>query len=142
MNQKKMVCMILVIGITADGIWRRRGYSPSYGFVTGMSLITGKVLDVEVMSKECWECITWSSKKGSEESEHWWEGHQHNCSNRGVRQRSVAKKIDYDHIRHSTRKSSDKHKNKRKKIRQRKKAILTTCQKRKLPNMKLGHSEP
>jgi hypothetical protein len=80
------------IGITVDGTWRQRGYSFSYGVVTGMSLITGKVLDVEVMSKECWECITWSSKKGSEEFEHWWEGHQHNCSNRGVRQRSVARK--------------------------------------------------
>ncbi|CAB4022548.1 Hypothetical predicted protein, partial [Paramuricea clavata] len=73
MNQKKMVCMILVIGITADGTRRRRGYSSSYGVVTDMSLITGKVLDGEVMSKECWECITWSSKKGSEEFEHWWE---------------------------------------------------------------------
>ena len=44
-----------------------------------MSLITGKVLHIEVMSKECQECIAWSSKKGSEEFEHWWEGHQHNC---------------------------------------------------------------
>jgi hypothetical protein len=67
------------VGISADGSWRRRGYSSSYGVVTGMSLVTGKVLDIEVMSKECRECITWSSKKGSEEFEHWWEGHQHNC---------------------------------------------------------------
>ncbi|CAB4040307.1 Hypothetical predicted protein [Paramuricea clavata] len=80
------------IGITADETWRQRGYSSSYGVVTGMSLITEKVLDVETMSKECWECITWSSKKGSEEFEHWWEGHQQICSNRGVRQRSVARK--------------------------------------------------
>ena len=40
------------IGISADGAWRRRGYSSSYGVVTGMLLITGKVLDLEVMSKE------------------------------------------------------------------------------------------
>jgi hypothetical protein len=141
MNQKKMVCMILVIGIIADGTWRGRGYSSSYGVVTGMSLITGKVLDVEVMSKECWECITWSSKKSSEEFEHWWEGHQHNCSNQGVRQKSVTRKqiTIVSAIPHE--KPPDKYKNKRKKIRQRKKAILTTCQKRKLPNMKLGHFE-
>jgi hypothetical protein len=31
------------IGISADGTWRRRGYSSSYGVVTGMSLVTGKV---------------------------------------------------------------------------------------------------
>ena len=67
------------IGIFADATWRRRGYSSSYVVVTGMSLITGKVLDVEVMSKECWKCIGWISKKASEEFEHWWEGHQHNC---------------------------------------------------------------
>ena len=67
------------VGISGDGTWRRRGYSSSYGVVTGMSLVTGKVLDVEVMSNECRECITWSNKKGSEEFEHWWEGHQHNC---------------------------------------------------------------
>ena len=35
------------IGISADGTWRRRGYSSSYGVVTGMSLVTGKVLDAD-----------------------------------------------------------------------------------------------
>ena len=46
------------IGISADGTWRRRGYSSSYGVVSGMSLVTAKVLDVEIMSKECRECVS------------------------------------------------------------------------------------
>ena len=44
------------MGISADATWRRRGYSSSYGVVSGLSLMTGKVLDVEVMSKQCREC--------------------------------------------------------------------------------------
>ncbi|XP_046850412.1 uncharacterized protein LOC124443906 [Xenia sp. Carnegie-2017] len=67
------------VGISVDGTWRRRGYSSSYGVVTGISLVTGKVLDIEVMSKECRECMGWSSKQGTEEFVHWWEEHQHSC---------------------------------------------------------------
>ena len=40
------------------GTWRRRGYSSSYGVVSGISLVTGKVLDVEIVSKECRECVS------------------------------------------------------------------------------------
>ena len=67
------------IRISADGTWRRRGYSSSYGVVSGISLVTGKVLDVEVMSKECRECVAWKRKEGTEEFQEWWEGHQHQC---------------------------------------------------------------
>jgi hypothetical protein len=66
------------IGISADGTWRRRGYSSSYGVVTGMSLVTGKVLDIEMMSKKCRQCISWRGKEGTIVFEEWWEGHQHN----------------------------------------------------------------
>ena len=67
------------IGISADGTWRRRGYTSSYGVVSGISLVTGKVLDVEVMSKECRKCVAWKRKEGTEEFQEWWEGHQHQC---------------------------------------------------------------
>ena len=67
------------IGISADETWRRRGYSSSYGVVAGLSLVTGKVLDTEVMSKECRECILWQGKAGTVEFDNWWEGHQNNC---------------------------------------------------------------
>ena len=67
------------IGISADGTWRRRGFSSAYEVVSGISLTTGKVLDIEVMSKECRECIGWRGKEKTKEFEHWWDGHQHKC---------------------------------------------------------------
>ena len=51
------------IGISADGTWQRREYSSSYGVVSGILLVTGKVLDVEIMSKECRECVAWKRKE-------------------------------------------------------------------------------
>ena len=43
------------IGVSGDGTQRKRGYSSSYGVVTALSTITGKVVHVEVMSKNCKE---------------------------------------------------------------------------------------
>ena len=70
---------IFDIGVSGDGTWRKRGYSSSYGVVTALSTITGKALDVEVMSKTCKECTVWRGKEGSQEFQDWWEGHQHLC---------------------------------------------------------------
>lgn len=44
------------IGISGDGTWRRRGYSSFYGIVTKISTVSGKVVDIELMSKDCKEC--------------------------------------------------------------------------------------
>ena len=67
------------IGISADGTWQHREYSFSHGVESGISLVTGKVLDVEIMSKECRKCVAWKRKEGTEEFQEWWEGHQHQC---------------------------------------------------------------
>lgn len=45
------------IGVFGDGIWRRRGYSFVYGVVIVLLIVIGKVLDVEIMFKECRECM-------------------------------------------------------------------------------------
>lgn len=58
---------IFDIGVSGDVTWRKRGYSSSYGIVTALSTITGKVLDVGVMSKDCKECTVWRNKEGSQE---------------------------------------------------------------------------
>ena len=39
--------------------------------VTALSLLTGKVVDVEVMSKECRECIGWRDKQRTVEFNEW-----------------------------------------------------------------------
>ena len=66
---------IINIGVSGHGTWRRRGYSSAYGVVTALSKVTGKALDVEIISKEC----PWRDKEGTDEFHEWWEGHQHLC---------------------------------------------------------------
>ena len=67
------------IGISGDGTWRKRGYSSIYGIVTALSTVTGKVIDIEIMSKDCRECTVWRNKEGTQKFQDWWEGHQHIC---------------------------------------------------------------
>ena len=67
------------IGVSGDGTWRRRGYLSAYGVVTASSTVAGKVLDVEIMSKECRECMVWREREGTVAFQEWWEGHQHLC---------------------------------------------------------------
>lgn len=50
------------VGIFVDGIWRKRGFLLSVGVVIVLSLFIGKVVDVEVMYKECIECMGWRDK--------------------------------------------------------------------------------
>ncbi|GFU50108.1 acetoacetyl-CoA synthetase [Trichonephila clavipes] len=40
-------------GVSVDGTWQRRGYSSLNGCVSVISIDSGKVLDVEFMSKVC-----------------------------------------------------------------------------------------
>ena len=47
---------ILDIGISCDGTWQRRGFSSLNGVVAALSLDSGKVIDVEVMSRFCRGC--------------------------------------------------------------------------------------
>ena len=67
------------VAVSGDGTWRKRGYSSSFGVVTALSTVTGKALDVEIMSKNCKECTVWRGKEGTEQFQDWWEGHQHLC---------------------------------------------------------------
>ncbi|GFX01159.1 uncharacterized protein TNCV_4581251 [Trichonephila clavipes] len=43
-------------GVSVDGTWQRRGYSSLNGCVSVISIDSGKVLDVEFMSKVCRLC--------------------------------------------------------------------------------------
>ena len=44
------------IGVSVDGTWQRRGYVSLNGAVAVLSMDTGKVLDIEVMSRFCQGC--------------------------------------------------------------------------------------
>ena len=50
-----------------------RGFSSSFGDVTAISLLTGKALDVQIMSKECHKCVGWRDRQGTAEFDEWWD---------------------------------------------------------------------
>lgn len=51
------------IVVFGDGIWRRRGFFFFYGVVIVFFIVIGKVLDCEVMFKECRMCMFWRGKE-------------------------------------------------------------------------------
>ncbi|GFX21222.1 uncharacterized protein TNCV_2251701 [Trichonephila clavipes] len=60
---------IVECGISVDGTWQRRGYSSMNGCVAGLSVDTGKVVDIEIMSSYCPTCRKISKMPRSIESE-------------------------------------------------------------------------
>ena len=71
---------VLDITVTCDGTLVRRGFQSLYGIVLLVSWKSGKVLDVEVLSKYCQACATHHEMNtSSEEILDWWEGHQASC---------------------------------------------------------------
>jgi len=44
------------VGVSVDGTWQRRGFSSLNGAVAVLSIDTGKVLDVDIMSRYCQGC--------------------------------------------------------------------------------------
>ncbi|GFW74442.1 uncharacterized protein TNCV_2413411 [Trichonephila clavipes] len=55
-KQQNLSSDIVKCGISVDGTWQRRGYTSMNGCVAGISVDTGKVLDIEVMSSYCPTC--------------------------------------------------------------------------------------
>ena len=53
---------ILKTAILCDGTWQRRGFSSLNGCVTAISMETGKILDLEPLSKVCDTCKKLESK--------------------------------------------------------------------------------
>ncbi|GFW02128.1 uncharacterized protein TNCV_4854681 [Trichonephila clavipes] len=60
---------IVECGILVDGTWQRRGYSSMNGCVAALSVDTGKVVDIEIMSSYCPTCRKISKMPRSIESE-------------------------------------------------------------------------
>ncbi|GFU22280.1 uncharacterized protein TNCV_4856211 [Trichonephila clavipes] len=59
---------IVECGISVDGTWQRRGYSSMNGCVSALSVDTGKVVDIEIMSSYCPTCRKISKMPRSIES--------------------------------------------------------------------------
>ncbi|GFV39457.1 CCHC-type domain-containing protein [Trichonephila clavipes] len=53
-------------GISIDGTWQRRGYSSLNGCVSAISVDTGKILDIEVMTQYCHICAKGNSQSSKQ----------------------------------------------------------------------------
>ena len=45
------------VGVSVDGTWQRKGFTSMNGVVTAISVDSGKVLDVSILSKSCKGCV-------------------------------------------------------------------------------------
>ena len=55
------------VGVLIDGTWQRKGFTSMNGVVTAISVDSGKVLDVLILSKSCKGCVR---MKPVEKSDH------------------------------------------------------------------------
>ena len=61
--------------VSFDGTWHHRGFKSPHGVGVVMSVDTGQVLDVEVLSKECVECTRMRDKDPDSDDFMIWEYH-------------------------------------------------------------------
>ena len=69
------------ITVSFDGSWQKRGHTSLYGFAAVIDVLTGLVLDYEILSKYCHVCAIKKAELGesSVEFEAWKETHD-NCA--------------------------------------------------------------
>ncbi|PRD23563.1 UNVERIFIED_CONTAM: hypothetical protein NCL1_46021 [Trichonephila clavipes] len=73
---------IVDIGVSYDGSWLTRGHTSNIGVGCAIDLLSGFVIDYEVMSKRYRECehTKFAFEEDSAEFRIWYEGHQDVCS--------------------------------------------------------------
>lgn len=70
------------VAVSVDGTWQKKGFTSTLGVVTAISVDSGKVLDVSIMSKSCKACTSMSSVKKTdpERYERWHASHKDQCN--------------------------------------------------------------
>ena len=72
--------IIANVAVTVDGTWQRRGHSSKNGVVFILSVRTGEVLDYEVRTKYCQECVYHEKdNKNSKFYQDWLASHTSKC---------------------------------------------------------------
>lgn len=68
---------IIDIGVSYDGTWQKRGHTSLYSVGCVIDILTGLVIDFEVLSKYCHDCIKTASDLGGNTPEYsvWYEAH-------------------------------------------------------------------
>lgn len=69
------------IGVSFDGSWLTRGFSSLIGIGCVIDILTGYVIDYEIMSKVCRHCEVAKSDFGESSAEYsiWYDGHKSVC---------------------------------------------------------------
>lgn len=67
--------------VSFDGTWHKRGHTSLYGIGVVIDMLTGLVVDYEILSKYCHECVVTQRDLGPEtpEFEAWYSGHKDVC---------------------------------------------------------------
>ena len=65
--------------VSCDGTWQKRGFSSLNGCVSVITMETGKINDVEPMTKICWECKRHENDRETQEYEMWKADHKSSC---------------------------------------------------------------
>ena len=68
------------VGVSVDATWQRKGFTSMNGVVTAISVDSGKVLDVSILSKSCKGCVRMKPvEKSDQERYKLWKA-SHKCS--------------------------------------------------------------
>ena len=67
---------IVDIDCSFDGTWQKRGFTSLYGVGVVMDVLTGLVVDYEVLSLYCHTCVVNKARKPPEEFRLWKQGHE------------------------------------------------------------------
>ncbi|GFS66380.1 uncharacterized protein TNCV_3856501 [Trichonephila clavipes] len=67
------------ICVSGDGTWKTRGHTSRIGVCSVIGDVTGKVIDVAVLSSYCKGCEKWRGPKSGHSYEEWKLKHQPHC---------------------------------------------------------------
>lgn len=77
----KVIDNCINMGVSYDGSWPTRGYKSKHGFGSVIDILTGFVLDFEIVSKFCQACAFAANELGEDSPEFffWLQGHAKHC---------------------------------------------------------------
>ncbi|GFS86238.1 uncharacterized protein TNCV_661091 [Trichonephila clavipes] len=80
-DEEKKETGVLDISVSFDGSWQKRGYKSLYGIGVVIDLLTGLVIDYEILSKYCTECTAAVRDLSGDSPDFaiWYEGHKSEC---------------------------------------------------------------
>ncbi|GFV56677.1 uncharacterized protein TNCV_4651731 [Trichonephila clavipes] len=72
---------VVDISVSFDSSWLTRGHTSLIGIVGVIDILTGYVIDIEIMCKVCRNCSVAKRELGESSTEYaiWFEGHRKDC---------------------------------------------------------------